>query len=237
MAFRTRGDYDEPSHRTTAHGTMAGRVGSSMTTTSGLTREAFDRLLRLFHEDRQQAGEEYERLRLVLIHFFQWRRCADVEELADEVLNRVALQLIRDTEVHSHRAFVYGVARNVYLEVRHRSQGQFVSLDHVPMLVDRINDPASVLDRETTERELERRLLLMSQCLRALTAEHRALFLNYHDGDDSVRTERRKRLASERGISMTALRTRICRIAKDLADCVERRLDRAPRRGHESTER
>ena len=192
--------------------------------TPGLTPEAFDRLLVLLNPDRRRAAEEYELLRQVLIRFFQWRGWADAEDLADEVFDRVARRLSEDVEIHNPRPFFYGVARRVHLERREHSANKVVPLDSVPALADANSNPSTMGDRDACERDLERRHLYTSRCLQELPPEARRLFLDYHQGEGSVRIARRKRLASELGVSMNALRIRISRIAEDVATCVERHL-------------
>lgn len=205
-----------------------------MTTTSSLTKEAFDRLLRLLDPDPQQAAEEYERLRRLLIEFFRSRKCIGVEDLPDEVFNRVALRLEQDAQIDRAGGFIYGVARKVLLEQCNRAPVQFVPLGSVPELVDPINDPEAILDRAEIEAELEQRLLLTYDCLQALPLESRALLLKYHADAGQVRMKRRKVLAKELGVTMNALRIRVCRIADEVAACVDERLGRARRLGNES---
>ncbi len=54
-----------------------------------VTQQTFDSLLIWLDEDREQAGLKYEKIRLRLIKIFTCRGCAEAEDLADEVINRV----------------------------------------------------------------------------------------------------------------------------------------------------
>ncbi|HUK90604.1 MAG TPA: hypothetical protein VLZ81_09415, partial [Blastocatellia bacterium] len=59
-----------------------------------LTQEAFDLLLRwLDPDDRDRAGQRYEEIRQSIIRNFARRGSPVAEELADEVMNRVAKRL------------------------------------------------------------------------------------------------------------------------------------------------
>ena len=53
----------------------------------------FEALLRLFSENREEAGNLYEAVRRRLVQFFLSKRCDHAEQLADETLNRVARRL------------------------------------------------------------------------------------------------------------------------------------------------
>ena len=54
-----------------------------------LTQAAFEKLLAWLDTDRDRAGSKYETIRLRLIKIFTCRGCLEVEELADETINRV----------------------------------------------------------------------------------------------------------------------------------------------------
>jgi DNA-directed RNA polymerase specialized sigma24 family protein len=195
---------------------------------SALTREAFERLEALLDRDQESAGVEYERLRRVLIDFFRWRGCASPEDLADVVFDRVARQLECGTDIHSPRAYFYEVARRVHLEQSQSPERRAVPLDSLSTLPAPQSDPHAVVERTAAERDLARRLAYVHRCLEALPPESRGLFLKYHRGAGRLRMEQRKRLAAELGLSMNALRIRVCRIAETVSACVEAWLRRAP---------
>jgi len=182
-----------------------------------LNSESFERLLALLDSDRSRAGEAYERLRHVLSDFFRWRRCSNLSELADEVIDRVARRLEEGEQIVSLHAFSREVARRVLLEQRRNQAGvtHRVRPDTEP--VDPKDNPLQRLERAEAERELQRRITCTKRCLDAEPPETRQLFLKYYAGSGRARIERRRLLASELGLSAAALRIRICRIRDKLA--------------------
>jgi dihydroneopterin aldolase len=71
---------------------------------SRVTPESF-RLLLAALGDRAADGSHYEKLRAKLIFFFSRRLLAFPEDLADEVLDRLAHRLTQGTEMKSVEAF------------------------------------------------------------------------------------------------------------------------------------
>jgi DNA-directed RNA polymerase specialized sigma24 family protein len=186
-----------------------------------LTREAFSRLTAWLHPDPARAGEHYERLRRTLVDFFRWRDDWSPEDLADDVLNRIASQLERGTEIRYSRAYACEVARRVHLEQRQRPDRRTVPLDTQPDPEAHDGDPYSVIERDRAERDLARRCAYAQRCLDALPQDSRALFLAYHHGQGRRRIDARRALAARHGLSMNALRIRVCRIADALSACVD----------------
>lgn len=78
-------------------------------------------LLARLDSDPANAWEKYNSLRTRLVKFFDWNRCGSSEELADEVLDRVARKP-QDEEIRDIHEFVIGVARNIRLEAYKKSQ-------------------------------------------------------------------------------------------------------------------
>ena len=76
-----------------------------------LNQEAFERLLACLDDDRERAGELYNKIRGKLISYFECRDCPFPEDHADETINRVARKLESDEEIRDPVTYVYGVAR------------------------------------------------------------------------------------------------------------------------------
>ena len=51
--------------------------------------EAFDKLLGWLDDDREIAGEKYEKIRQKLLKLFKWRNCTPEADYADITINRV----------------------------------------------------------------------------------------------------------------------------------------------------
>ena len=82
------------------------------------TPEAFDKMLGWLHADREQAGEEYEKIRQKLLKLFKWRNCLPEEDYADITINRVTRRVFEGSEVPEEKPYLYfhGTALNVIRE-------------------------------------------------------------------------------------------------------------------------
>ena len=196
----------------------------------GLTREGFESLLAMLHPNREEAGVLYEGIRRRLIRLFEWRGCANAEELADETFNRVAKKSAEGLILQRSDPFAYfcGVAHHVFQEVLRREAREHKSLEN--------GDPSA---SATFEDEPDNRLDHLRECLRILEADQRHLLLRYHQDDKRIRS--RKELCDELGIPMNALRIRVHRLRKKVEACVQEKLrnqslKRFPVSGHSRSE-
>src|SRR5262245_12314754 len=87
------------------------------------TAAGFARLLARLGADEDAAAAEYERLRLTLVKFFDWRGGWPPDECADETLDRLIAKLETDAAIGDVRGYAHGIARLVLLE-RLRRQAQ-----------------------------------------------------------------------------------------------------------------
>jgi DNA-directed RNA polymerase specialized sigma24 family protein len=181
-----------------------------------LTQQAFDRLLASLDADREQAGQKYERIRLKLVKFFEWRGIALPDGEVDETINRVARRIEEGQEIHNLNAYFYGVARMVFaesLKARAREQDVFgLSLAVVEPPAD---DPGALERHECLDR-----------CLQHLSEESRKLIIEYYQDEKSRKIEHRKELALRLGIPLNALRIRAYRIRASLEACLRECLER-----------
>jgi DNA-directed RNA polymerase specialized sigma24 family protein len=164
----------------------------------------FDKLLAWLDSDRDKAVEKYQRIYLRLVRIFATRGRADAEDLADQTFNVVASKI--DQLVESYQGepalFFYGVGKKIYQE----------SLKPKPL-------PPPSPPRDD---EIERRFACLEECLQKVTIPDEAkLVLRYHEGEGQSRIENRKQIAAELGITMNALRIRICHIQGRLRPCIE----------------
>jgi len=177
-----------------------------------LTKDSLDGLLARLDADRERAGEKYETLRLGLIRFFEWRGASTPVEHADETLDRVARKLHQGEEIRDLPAFVAGVARFVFLEVVKERTAQQVALRRWPSQADTAEPPAPDGERMECARK----------CLQTLPAENARLLLAYYQEDKARKIANRQQLATELGISPSALRMRMRRIRVQLEECILR---------------
>jgi RNA polymerase sigma factor (sigma-70 family) len=171
-----------------------------------LSGPAFEGLLACLHEDREQAGVEYELLRRKLLMYFQQRGARGPEELCDEAFDRVARRLAEGEPVRDVGRYAYGVAQNLLRE-QMRSPPAPAPPPATP--------PEDVAEGERLD-------ACLRQCLNSLSPSNRELVIRYYQDDGRTRIQRRERLAREQGLSPNGLRIRIYRLRVDLEGCLER---------------
>jgi DNA-directed RNA polymerase specialized sigma24 family protein len=173
----------------------------------------YHRLLTQLDPDPTCAAAEFERLRRKLVRFFESRRATFPEDEADETIHRVARRLGSGVAVLDIEAFAAGTARRVLYESRRGAGLRLVPLEL---------EAASAAAPEPPEPDA--RPARLRRSLAALPGESRALLLAYYATDDAVgRIEARRRLARERKLHPSTLRTRVQR----LRERVEREFLRA----------
>jgi len=172
-----------------------------------VTAAGFARLLARLGADEDAAAAEYERLRLTLVKFFDWRGAWPPDECADETLDRLVAKLEGDTGINDVRAYAHGIARLVLLErLRRRVPAiEDADLAAVPALPS--PDPAPPL-QECFER-----------CLAALPGDTRTQVLHYYAAEGRTKIDNRRRLARSLGITDNALRSRMLRLRERLERC------------------
>jgi DNA-directed RNA polymerase specialized sigma24 family protein len=170
-----------------------------------LRQDDFDRLLTWLDEDRERAGEEYEKVRRRLTTIFSSRGCLIPEELADETIDRVSRRVadIQETYRGNKALYFLGVASNVHHEYLKR-----------PSLTTPLITVAGS-DQEQTYDCLER-------CIDKLTEKSQRLIRQYYAEDKRAKIGMRKALAQQLGINQNALRARALRIREGLQLCIER---------------
>jgi hypothetical protein len=176
-------------------------------------------LLARLDSEPAQAWEKYRSLRCRLVKFFDWNRCSSSEELADEVLDRVARKP-QDEKIRDIHEFVIGVARNVRLEAYKNSQRE----SHLEDRPGGSEALAGSLDLEremVADLDLQKNLACLRECLGTLRPADRALAIDYYSAEDGKQKVHRQKLASAAGITMIALRVRANRLREKLEQCVK----------------
>ena len=186
-----------------------------------MKQEDFDKLLAWLHRDREQAGRKYEEIRESLVKIFSWRGYYDAEDLADEVVNRVAAktQGLADHYVGDPALYFYGVAKKILLERERREQPH--PLDETMKAPDTATQPEEDL-------EAARRDECLQKCLRELDADDRMLILAYYQKSKQAKIDYRKALAGQFGLNTNALRVKVFRIRAHLKKCIKQCLQTSP---------
>lgn len=172
-----------------------------------MTENGLKALLAVLSDDPERAGELFVHLQGKLIRYFAWNLCSNVEELADEVLDRVARRADEGEQISSPVSYVLGVARRVLLESRPR------------LMTMRIGDDVEAQTKEADPAEFAN----LDECLAAIPPESRAMLLEYYSADAGDRIRVRQEMADRMGLSANALRNRCLRLRKSLQECMARR--------------
>lgn len=180
---------------------------SEKTTKKEVTAEKFAEFLAWLSPEKEKSGEEYERLRFRLTTFFAQRNCRFAEDLADETINRVCLK-VGEEIIENKMAFVYGFAKNVYLESL-RKEKNHLNIDDV-----------NVAEKER-EAETDYSGDCLDKCLRDLPAENRVLILDYFSEEKQAKIDLHKQISAKFETTQTALRMRVVRIKQKLKACLQ----------------
>jgi DNA-directed RNA polymerase specialized sigma24 family protein len=137
---------------------------------------------------------------------FESRGCAEAEDMADDTFDRVVRKVpeIVGAYVGDPALYCYGVGRKVRLERCRQTP--------VP--------PPVPLPDHWDEREP--RYACLDDCMKELPADDQRLALLYHTDDGRAKIDRRRELAEQLGITLNALRIRLCRIHVTLKDCISK---------------
>lgn len=178
-----------------------------------LGQSEFDALLKLFSDNREEAGKKYEDVRNGLVRFFQFKGCHDPESLADDAINRVASKL--DTFDFSRNinptAFFYGFATNILAEYR-RTSNKEVCIEQAQLAAETANAEDDLEDNRT---------FCLQECMAKLNVKDRELIVKYFASEGRDKIERRREICDELGLSTVALHTRIFRLKTRLKACIE----------------
>ena len=183
-----------------------------------LTPENFELLLTWLHPDREEAGREYERIRVLLIRKFSSHACSSAETLADQTMDRVARTLtpefVERWEGKQERYF-YRVAFYILCEERAKGNKE----DELP--------PDLIVVVIDNKDERERRLNCQDKCLMELPKDKRDLIIKYYGGDRATKIKNRDELARKLKVTLPVLRVKAHRIRRVLRTCIEKCLEAA----------
>lgn len=178
-----------------------------------LTQETFDGFLAWLDADRERAAQQYEAIRRRLIVFFEGRRCASAEELADQTINRVIRR------VPTFNGQYEGDPVPYFYRVAH-----YVHLNYLDTQVQRdggeVNEATASGPAPGATQTRELRNICLESCLQKLAPEQRRLVLQYYQEDKQAKIEQRQQLAAQLGESLNALRLQLHRLRGQLRACV-----------------
>lgn len=170
--------------------------------------DKFYALLKWLDPDDQRAAEKYESIRRRLVQFFALRQCVAPEELTDETISRVAGHVAEvATSYHGEPSkYFYAVARKVLIDNSGKPPAH--QLSEAGLLASSVEADDQLYE-------------CFHKCMLTFTADNRELLLAYYDGSGRSRAEIRRRLATQLGVTVNALRIRAVRTTVILRECVE----------------
>ena len=182
-----------------------------------LTQEALNALLDWLDTDRDRAGSKYEAIRLRLIKILTCRGCPVAEELADETINRVTAKVLDVASDYQGDPahYFYAVSHKVYQEYLRKLPAQQIDPETDAVASSSTAPTLSLAD------DIESEFQCLERCLDHLPTENRDLVVQYYQQEKQAKIEHRKRLATEFGIAVNALRIRAHRIRLTLQHCVQ----------------
>ena len=180
-------------------------------------------MLAWLDEGRDSGGETYLQMRRRLALYFQRKRCLTPDDLADETLNRVTRRLEEEGNITdaTPARYCYIVAKFVLLEyLRHPDVRNVRDGDIREQARDARELLATPGEPAAAAAQDERLLDCLDRCLNALSADDRALILEYYRDEQRAKIERRRQLAASLKLTANALAIRACRLRDKLQRCV-----------------
>jgi len=174
----------------------------------------FQRLLDRLGPDHTAAWAAYDRLRRKLAKYFEWNRCIDAEELACQVLDRIAMRPDLE-QIRSVPEFAVGVARNVRKECRTREQ-RVSCMEDLPDGAESLIDPHSRGEDIADKIDLAARLRCLERSLAQLTPRDRVMAVEYYSAEGVKQHVARSFLALRFGFTPNNLRVHMNRLRDKL---------------------
>jgi DNA-directed RNA polymerase specialized sigma24 family protein len=190
----------------------------------GITQEHFDQLLDWLSPDREKAALQYECIRKRLIKIFLCRGSNTPDQLADATFDRVAKKLreIRPDYVGEPAHYFYGVANYIWQEGLRKNKPPVA-----------VAPPPPAPPTEDDQRDFA----CLEKCLDELPERERDLVIRYYQQEKHAKIDDHQKMAEELGLSLNALRIRICRIRSILLNCVEIRRSEAAKENMKHNQR
>jgi DNA-directed RNA polymerase specialized sigma24 family protein len=171
-------------------------------------QQAFEALLLRLEPNHSDPEKRYKQLRLKMVKFFAWHRCEDPDGLADETISRAVKTLSTGEEIRAEHpyAYVYAVARNVFMEYLREKKKREMVINDLP---DRL--------RNYSEGPPDCKI----SCLQKLSQDKLSLLRQYY-----LEKETRERLARSLNMSLNALRLQVHRLKRELRNCEKECLEK-----------
>ena len=186
-----------------------------------LSSESFERLLNWLHQNREKAGQEYQRIRALLIKHFQSHGCFCPDRLADATMDRVG-QLLMNAKLGTW----VGTAKEKYFF----RVGYYILLEEKDKSLPEMQIPDGFeAVKPDNEEDLETKLGCLEKCLEEQPIANRDLVVKYYRGTKAIKIKNREDLARQLNLNLPGLRVRAHRVRKDLRRCIDKCLEESAR--------
>lgn len=176
---------------------------------------AFVQFLGFLSPDAEEAGRHYTRLHKKLAGFFSLRGISDPVSAADETIDRAIIKINAGIPVPDPGKYCLGIARNIVKERLRHTRRETIAFNR---FIEDINNSSS--------HEVERINQILKPCFDELIVEDQKLLTAYCQViRGRERAEHRRQLAEAMRTTVLALRMRVTRLRREMADCVRTRLD------------
>jgi hypothetical protein len=173
--------------------------------------ESFAAFLAFLSPDPDEANSHYLRLHQRLAGYFRLRGMSDPVADADDTVERAGQKIIEGVEIPEIDRFCFGIARKIVFERRRkkeREESAFIQF------FENCHD-------NSTEARVEFIMNVMKPCFERLPDDDRNLLISYCKlPPGRSRAEHRRRLADSLKSTISALRIRVTRLRRSLANCV-----------------
>ena len=185
-----------------------------------LTSHTFQGLLGWLDEGTNSDGQKYLEMRSRLVSYFDRKNLSNVDELADETLNRVARRLEDEGAIESETPakYCYVVARFILMEHLRETQKERVMVESISQ-----HQPSQTVAEHHSNQEIEikeKMLNCLENCTLQLDPVNHKIITRYYVGKERAKIENRRELAASLGITVNALSIRACRLRDKLEVCV-----------------
>src|ERR1700739_3445532 len=142
-------------------------------------------------------------MRRRLVAYFDRKNSPSADELADETLARVAQKLEEKGQITdlSPAHYCYITAKFVFLESIRAAKHSQTGLEEITVDAQlRLEATSSALQKLPPE-DQERRFTCLDLCLKKLSATDSELILEYHQGEQQEKIQRRRQLSEKMGLT------------------------------------
>jgi DNA-directed RNA polymerase specialized sigma24 family protein len=188
-------------------------------------KEDYHRFLLLLDPNPRAADEKFAILRNKLILFFDCHGCPDASLQADIVIGRAAAK-VSSKAIENIDGYSLAVARLRFKEILRERRREPFQADNLDQLNHEDTRSGMLLEAPDERATNEIRLECLETCMKQLRKRDQELLRDYYREQKRRKIDLREELAEKYHMSIIALRTRLCRLRKRLAQCCKDRVAR-----------